>query len=373
MKCPYCKNPDTMTYFNIERLPNISSACPKEFIDKIELLPFEAKLCMNCYLGFNSTRLSEEKLQFIYDNYLYISPTHGIGHTKYNGILHIIKKYCGKGERVIDVGCSEGYLLHQLKLDGYQKLMGIEPGPQADIATSLGIDTFKGYFTGDTFVSASIDCFLLMHVFEHFSDPFSILSTMKKQLSPLGKIIIEVPYFSGYYHQHLFFYNLNFLKLLCSEINLKIVETDIEGAILRIVVTHMKNIQYEEALIAEGYEEILKLASMQYESFKNSVVKLEDLLQKYKLVYWWGAGSSSTIFLNQIDKAVLEKVDLTIVDGDKDKWGMFIPGLNFKVNPFTIMKGKAVDCLIIASSFYNEISDTLIDNNISVRNVEVFS
>jgi SAM-dependent methyltransferase len=223
MECPYCKSKNTFTYFTIENLPTILSACQANLLSKVRLLPFKADLCKDCLLGFNSAPLEEDEVKLIYDNYLYISPMSGIGQTKYGSILKTIKRHCSMEEKIVEIGCSEGYLLYQLQQHGYKDLTGIEPGPQSEIAKSNGLNVIEGYFETDTFVDESVDCFVMMHVFEHFRNPFSILESIKKQLSPVGKIIIEVPYFSGYYHQHLFFYNFSFLRKLCSDKNLKII------------------------------------------------------------------------------------------------------------------------------------------------------
>lgn len=373
MKCPYCRSSNTFTYIEIQNMPNILSACPLETISEVKMCPFEVKLCKDCLLGFNSTQLEIGELNFIYDNYLYISPLNGIGSTKYEDMLNLAREYCSKNERIVEIGCSDGYLLKSLKDQGYRNLTGIEPGPQADTAQSLGLNVIKGYFNKDVFFDNSVECFIMMHVFEHFLDPFSIIESMKKQLSLNGKMIIEVPYFTGYHHQHLFFYNLTFLKRLCSEKGLRIVGININEShnTLGVVVVHLENASYKEAQISENPVDIIKLSSTQLEKFKEKVNKINTLLQGKEKVYCWGAGSLSVIFLNQIDKDILKNTEIVVVDGDKNKWGLHIPGLNFVVQPFTILNAKTIENLIIASSHFKEIQNTINENNISVGSIEV--
>ena len=196
---------------------------------------------------------------------------------------------------------------------------------------------------------------------------------MKKQLGPSGKVIIEVPYFSGYHHQHLFFYNLTFLSKLCSDNNLKIVDINTDNEILRVVILHVANKTYKEVPIAESPYKIKELATRLSNELKNKALRLNNLLTENTNVFWWGAGSSSVIFLNQIHKDILNKFDLIIVDGDENKWGMYIPGLNRKVLPFTVLKGKTIDLLIIASELYEEIAATIKRENISAKKIEVFA
>lgn len=343
-------------------------------LGRVKVFPFEARLCRDCLLGFNASRLTGRELRFIYDNYLYISPMRGIGRSKYEGMLNTLKKYYGKKDSLVEVGCSEGYLLSLLKGEGYTNLTGIEPGPQAEQAREYGLNVIRGYFDENTFEGKSVDGFFLMHVFEHFDDPFSILEAMKKQLSRQGKIVIEVPDFGGYHHQHLFFYNLPFLKRLSWGKGLKIIEKETGQGALRVVMVHRENDGYKEIKSQGNSDGIIDLSKELYRDFKKTVRELNRFLKSKKgsKVYWWGAGSSSVSFLNQIHKDVYEEAGLSVVDGDKNKWGKYIPGLNIKVQPFKILSGKRLDTLIIASEFHREIMETCKANGILADNVRIF-
>lgn len=373
LKCPYCSNSDTIIYFKAN-MPNILSACPKAILKNVKIFPFEARLCTRCLLGFNAAVLDDKELKFIYDNYLYISPMRGIGRTRFKGIITTLKKYYRIKDDIVEIGCSEGYLLNEIKKSGYHNLTGIEPGPQADEAIKLGLNIIKGYFNEDTFKGKIKDGFILSQVFEHFKNPFNILDAMKSCLSPTGKIVIEVPDFDGYHHQHLYFYNLPFFKKLFAEKGLKMVESVTEFGSLRVVVALDSNNAIKTMNISESSEtnSIIKLSLEKRDKFKNSVSRLNNLLKKKKKIYWWGAGSSSVIYLNQIKRDILKNIDFTIVDGDEKKWGMYIPGLDLKVQPFSILGNKSLDLLIIASKFSDEINATCKNSNILVKDVEIF-
>ena len=107
------------------------------------------------------------------------------------------------------------------------------------------------------------------------------------------------------------------------------------------------------------------------QALANKILKMNNLFFEQKSIFWWGAGSSSVIFLNQIDKDILRKIDLTIVDGDSNKWHNCFPGLNMEVQPFTILKERQVDLLVIASELYGEILATIRKNNILAKKIEV--
>jgi len=373
MKCPYCNSSNTSEYFSVKKMPNILSACSNNILKKVKLHSFKARLCNDCLLGFNSLKIKGSELKFIYDNYLYISPLNKIGHTKYINMLETIRRYCKKDDKLVEIGCSEGYLLSTLQQEGYTDLTGIEPGPQAVEARKLGLNVVHSYFDDKTFIGKAIDSFILMHVFEHFADPFPILKAMKKQLAISGKIIIEVPYFTGYHHQHLFFYNLTFFKKMCSDNKLKIIYANMEDDALRVVITDSRNMACGEVSVLGDRDEVKKMALNQKKELENKILKLNRLFLEKKNIFWWGAGSASVFFLNQIDENIVRRADLTIVDGDRNKWGKYIPGLNIKVEQFNILRDKKVELLIIASQLHNEISATIKEHNFSVNKIEVFA
>ena len=334
--------------------------------------PFRAMVCGSCWLGFNASPLPPNELRDIYDDYLYISPMDGIGHSKYKNILETIKRSCGQGDKIVDIGCADGYLLHQLKQIGYTNLLGVEPSILSGVGRENGLEIIKGYFSPDIFDDGTVDCFILMHVFEHFDNPFLMLEMMKQKLSPKGKILLEVPYFSGEHHQHLFFYNLIFLKRLCSDIGLTIsnIEIDDDTKTLRVILD--KTDIFIDISILERPVDILDLCLRKNKEYQNKIVQINFLLREKKNIVWWGAGSTSVIYLNQVDQNILKEAKLTVIDGDKNKWGLYIPIINAMVWPFTILKDKQIDKLIVASSFAGEIKETLRLNNISVNNMETF-
>ena len=99
--------------------------------------------------------------------------------------------------------------------------------------------------------------------------------------------------------------------------------------------------------------------------------KLRDLFKTHKSIHWWGAGSASVMWLNQIGAGILKRTELTVVDGDSAKWGMFIPGVNIEVLPYSGLAGDTVDLMVIASEFSEEIKATMRANGIQATKIEV--
>ncbi|MBV4430575.1 methyltransferase domain-containing protein [Clostridium tyrobutyricum] len=369
MKCPYCGSKNTTVYYSA-RMPLTLSACSKKLMNISKNKLIEASICRDCFLGFNSCRLTKEELNEIYNNYYYISPMSGIGETKYIGMLDTLNRYFDKNDKIMEIGCSEGYLLKKLENLGYDNLIGIEPGPQANDAEKLGLNIIKGYFSEKT-ISQKYDGFYLMHVFEHFLDPFTILKSMKNLLSEKGKIIIEVPNFNGYHHQHLFFYNIYFIDRMCRDNNLKIIEYNIAKGALRVVIIKKENTCFSGISYNFSTNEFIKNLCVYNKNFNDKVKKINEILRNNKKIYWWGAGSSSVIYLNQLENISNYNHDIVVVDGDKNKVGLYIPGVDLKVNSFRILENKDINMLVIASSFYKEIKNTINNFNINVNHIEI--
>lgn len=368
--CPYCKSKeDIEVFFECNKMPNIMFACPQEMLKKFRLLKFQASFCKKCSLGFNSLPMNTDELSYVYDNYGYISPFSNIGHTKYNEIINLIEKYTNRNEKIVEIGCSEGYILYTLQEHGYSNLLGIEPSPQAEIAKNKGINVVKSYFDDNLLEDGIIDCFILMHVFEHFQDPFAILRTMLRKLKPQGKIILEIPNFGGFRHDHLFFYTDNFFNKLAEDFSLKIIYKN-ANTVIRIVLTPQANSLLEAPPQAMGnFSTDRNLAQ---ENFNKKVVKLNEIFKINDTIVWWGAGGTSVIFLNQVEPALINTSNLYVIDGDVNKWGTFLPGPNIEVKSYVDLSGKTIQTLVVASNFYNEIKQTLEKYDILVENTYIF-
>lgn len=209
----------------------------------------------------------------------------------------------------------------------------------------------------------------MMHVFEHFPNPFAILGAMKKQLSDGGRIVIEVPNFGGYHSQHLFFYTGEFFQKLASDFGLIVTYCDI-GNVIRVVLLKADKCVTDVQNIFSG--DIQSMVKAVQADFDKKVNLLNSIIADKKKIFWWGAGSASVIFLNQLDENVLKSTEIVVVDGDRSKSGNFIPGLEIEVLPFDILKSEIIEHLVIASSFHKEIKQTISKNNIQVENYYVF-
>jgi 2-polyprenyl-3-methyl-5-hydroxy-6-metoxy-1,4-benzoquinol methylase len=355
-----------MLFFD-EYQPTLPCACTVERSKKSKNYPLKIYLCKECLLGFNGNPLQDEELKFIYDDYSYISPFKGIGTSKQDQIIVQLKKYSKKDDFIVEIGCSDGYTLKMLSDMGYNNLLGYEPAQQAKYAISLGLNIVNDFFTENSLGNKKVDIFYLMHVFEHLPDPFKTLNVLSNKLNDKGKIMLEVPYFTAYEHQHLFFYSINFLKELAKKNNLIIIDAKVNSSILNIVFQKSSN-NTGVGDIFDDKEWVVNTTINQYEFNKKEKSRINNIISNAKSqVYWWGAGSLSGTYLTKITDDNLKKIK--IIDGDSNKWNKVMPCNGMEVRPYTDIVNSKIDTLIIASEFDKEIRDTISNNNITVNNI----
>lgn len=111
--------------------------------------------------------------------------------------LKLFRRFCSSG-RVLDVGCSTGAFLAQLRrrfaMD-YEAL-GIDvAGPALDYAESQGVAAVRESYLTATFGGKPFDAITFWAVLEHLADPRAFLSQTASILKPGGSCFILVPNF----------------------------------------------------------------------------------------------------------------------------------------------------------------------------------
>jgi O-antigen biosynthesis protein len=122
-----------------------------------------------------------------------IELTGGEGATSHNLMLSLV----GANKRVLDVGCSTGYLAKALGERG-NVVSGIEyDQASADKARpfldQLVVGDLEAPEIFDAFADASFDVVVFGDVLEHLRDPLPVLRRARRLLAPGGSVVISVP------------------------------------------------------------------------------------------------------------------------------------------------------------------------------------
>jgi SAM-dependent methyltransferase len=355
-----------------EKMLNITHACSRERLSEVKLLPFEVRICTECKLGFSTQNLSTQDQEAIYDQYAYTSAGDGMGRERYEGFLELLRDHFSPKAKLLELGCFDGYLLLQLKKGGFSDLRGIEPSPAATKAVEAGLDVQNAYFDENSMQGKILDGIFAMHVFEHFGDPSATLLLMKSHLKEGGRIVLEVPNFCSFHHEHLFYFSPTFLKRLANDHQMALIKLEATDDVIRFVLEKSDRPSVE--ISSQAHEEIARRARAEMAHLEENTQRLSRILNQWKgePIYWWGSGLASIRYLNQIDSSLMNTLDLKFLDGQKDRWGLFIPGLGIEIESYENLRGKEISNLVIGSSFHEEIKSKLKSLDIRVRNIEVF-
>lgn len=109
----------------------------------------------------------------------------------------IIADGSGFGKRVLDVGCSEGYLGEALKTFGFE-VWGVEPSPKASSTARTRLDyVFTGgledFFAANHPSEVQFDYLVFGDVLEHLPAPAALLKRCHEYLAPGGAVVASIP------------------------------------------------------------------------------------------------------------------------------------------------------------------------------------
>jgi 2-polyprenyl-3-methyl-5-hydroxy-6-metoxy-1,4-benzoquinol methylase len=107
--------------------------------------------------------------------------------------LRLFQKFCPRG-RVLDVGCSTGAFLYQLKSRGNYQVIGTDISKLAlEYARSRSLEIIGASFLDQDFGETHFDAITFWAVIEHLLEPKKFLNKAAALLKPDGHCFILVP------------------------------------------------------------------------------------------------------------------------------------------------------------------------------------
>ena len=96
--------------------------------------------------------------------------------------------------KVLDVGCSYGYVGRILAMNYGGRAYGIEPSiREREWARAIGVYMMKGFDTGEQTDKNLYDIVIISHVLENMVSPREFLTQIYNKMSPNGILIIDTP------------------------------------------------------------------------------------------------------------------------------------------------------------------------------------
>jgi SAM-dependent methyltransferase len=107
--------------------------------------------------------------------------------------LEALQSRIGRGA-ALEIGCSSGFFLEELRARGFRDVRGCEPSLEAKAiaAPSVREGIHTGFFTDGTYPDGSFDLICSFQTLDHLSDPLDVLAACRRKLKPGGWIYLIV-------------------------------------------------------------------------------------------------------------------------------------------------------------------------------------
>jgi len=250
-------------------------------------------------------------------------------------------------QSAIEVGCANGYILSYLKSKGIADLVGIDPCLRQS-ETKDGITYIKDYVKSSIDLDRKFDLVISFCAFEHIKDVNDAMCFIAKHLSPLGRILLEVPNSmlqlrlgdpAVFLHEHIHHFTPKSLEVMFSKQGFQVDEIRELGDSLFVFGSREKSHQSARAKI-EIYDS--------YSQRLNSVLERISQITSGKKVAFHGACNS----LNNIITWASINRDFGLFDNDQTKLGKIYLGA--KVDQPSRELIDQYQCIVIIPYAYYE-------------------
>jgi len=304
--------------------------------------PLSLNTCNKC---FHSQLTHQVDPNFLFSNYFYVSGISESSRKWFTDIYnHISKNYPEKFtklSKVLDIGCNDGSQLDVFQKNGWETY-GVDPAK--NIIDSV---RYKNHNLENSMWNENIakkfpvfDVILAQNVFAHTLDVDSFLNCCRLVMDEESVLVIQTSQkdmflnkeFDTIYHEHISFFNINSMNVLCTRNNFNLVnvsEHSIHGK------SYIFEIKLKEKRDISSFidNEIFLYDRKTYQNYSNCILgkKMENILklQEYKnfKLVGYGSPAKATVFLNFYKDI---KLDYVIEDNNL-KIGNKIPGTLFEI------------------------------------------
>jgi SAM-dependent methyltransferase len=164
-----------------------------------------------------------------------------------NTRAYLRKAYPRRG-RLLEIGCSMGFLLAKFREDGWE-VEGIEPnrGFCEFIGEHHGIKASPAILEESDVPPGSFDVVVMLHVIEHVPDPLRTLEEIHGVLKPGGTLILETPRYDSLMFKllrhrersvscdgHIYFFTTDTLRQMAGKAGFEVERVDYVGRSLNL-------------------------------------------------------------------------------------------------------------------------------------------
>lgn len=374
--CRICNSDKLIPYLDLGKLPlsnNLAASADDQIHD--QRFPLKVLFCQKCGLSQLSIVIPGKEM---FSHYVYRSGISKgyIDHCRQMAIE--LKKKYGLNENSfhIDIAGNDGALLNQ-----FQKIIGcrslnVDPAENLYyINEAQGIrmfNTFWGLAAARHLMYTEwpeADLITATNVFAHVDDVREFMHAVKLVMKKTGVLILEFPYlidfienkeFDTIYFEHLSYFSIYPLTLLCEELGLTVMSVEkknIHGGSVRVTIGYGEQDNTVGEFVVnerqnygkiERYYQFADDVQLTIMAFKNGLKSLRGAVAGF------AASAKGNTLLNVC--GINDKQISYIIDQTPEKMGKFSPGTRIPIYGMDYLESSPPDYLVILSwNFSDEI------------------
>ncbi len=382
--CFCCRSKDIRKLISVKKFPYfttpidikskskiVNSNKKKNYFDNLNL-----KYCKKCSHVFLSKLPNLKIINELYSKY-YNYPSAMLGNfipSRDVEFVNFFKKYLNKKKAkntssFYEIGCYDGYILYNLRSEGYANISGCDPSSGADIGKKFGIKIDKSFFSLNqkNIKYKKFDYIIARHLVEHLENPKQFFNDLKKISHEKTKVVIEVPNGEFYIkngllevfsHQHIHLFSRFSMSMLIKQTDFFIEDAIVSNANLYFILSINKT---KKIFVKQ------KLIKPFMKNYNNKIIEIAKNVKKFKnkKITFYGAGGfcCAAIYLYKINKKVIS----SIVDSDQKKANKEFLDIDVKVSSSKNFDEYKNNLLIITSYYTRDIIKFLKKNKLSIN------
>lgn len=371
--CRVCGSDQLMPYLDLGMMP-LSNNLAKSSLDPIHFqkYPLKVLFCKDCGLSQLSVVIDPCTL---FSHYVYRSSISKSYVDHCTAMAIDLKERFGLDENSfhIDIAGNDGALLEQFKKVIGERILNIDPAENlAGISQAAGVPMLTEFWSVETAEMllrsgyGQADLITATNVFAHVDNVKDFIDAVKIMLKPEGKLVLEFPYlidfienkeFDTIYFEHLSYFSIYPLALLCRKSGLDVLRVEkqnIHGGTVRVTIGQ----GFPDETVSEFIlKEHKYLSQDPYKKFAAEVKQTIDTfyegIQGLKgTVAAFAASAKGNTLLNSAGITV-GKIRY-IVDETPEKIGKYSPGTFIPIVSLHDLMRNPPDYLVILSWNFKE-------------------
>jgi len=372
-ECIACGNKDLMPVLDLGSQPLANSY--KDNAEDLELyFPLAINRCTHCHHVQLTHRVNPD---LMFKDYSYVSGTAKTQLEFFDWFADFAaEKYGTRPITVLDIGCNDGSQLNAFQNKGAETY-GVDPAENLFATSSARHKVSCGYFTGKEFKHTKFDVITCQNAFAHNFNQLELLQNIKDVMHNESVLFATTSQcdmilngeFDTIYHEHLSFYNIKSIDILCKRAGLNlidVVKSPVHGMSYIFIISKGRKASatVQNLIDLETINGLYTPST--YEKYQwdclDNVKKFADYVKRWKsqgkTVVGYGAPAKGNTLMNFAGIGP----DF-IIDDNPLKQNKFIPGLGIPIYGSSHLQNfkdeKGLVFIPLAWNFYTEITSKI--------------